>query len=187
MPASELASIERGISDLIVDAAVTDLQEAFPDFSLIRGGRMQENPLKNQEGTYILVHINDPKDPKAWNDGVVSARRGDSPGQIWVPSYEIGGGEMWYRRFTTEFGYYATKQKDDRSEARMSAQWVKAKIEWTLRRSQRIPTLIDSFGEIAKQVRLYSSYAIEGGGPPASFIWRGEVLWMVLTNAELDL
>lgn len=175
------------ISDDVVDALVLDLQDAFagvPDeetAGVIRGGKLQANPVKARIS--VLVHIGDPEKPDAWIDTLASMTQSNSPGRISldIPAYEVGGGSMWRRRFTVEFGVYLTKSKEDRDEARALANLTRGRIERAVSRSTRVPRLTDDFGETAMLVAVTASKITEGGGPPTSFIWRGVVYVEVAT------
>lgn len=178
--------MSRHINDRIIEAAVADLEAAFTGApeeetpGLIRGGLLQENPVKHR--IVLLVHSGDPAEEN-WKDAIVNSRRpGTANPDLEAPAYEVGGGVMWWRVFTVEILYFGVKSKEPREEARRIANAVTGRVEQAIRRSQRIPPLKDDFDEQCVLVQITNSNIEEGGGPPASFIWRGRLHFQVLTN-----
>lgn len=177
------------ISDLIVDGLVTDLTAGLVDaidlesdeiVGVVRGGQLQENPVKAR--LYVLVHVNDPDDP-TWEDQTVASRQQNLDREfIDIPAFEVGGGGMWWRKGIVEFGLFATKSKETRDQARQVANMVKGRIEKIIQLSTSAVGITDSLGEFAVKIMAVASRLEEGGGPPRSFIWRGRVRYQVLTN-----
>ena len=176
------------ISDLIIDAVLDELSDAFadaPDVEVvgrIKGGLLQENPVKLK--TSIRVHVNDPDDPDGWQDADFAIRDKALDRSMFVAeAYEVGSaGGLWWRRFTAELEYYGIKDKVDREEARRIANLQKGKIERVLITSTTVPGLTDDLGEIALKIQPVSSSLSEGGGPKKQFIWRGKTKFQVLTQ-----
>jgi len=174
------------ISDLVVDATVLDLTALFAtlvsteQLAVVKGGNFQSNPLNKR--LFATVHIGDPADD-AWKDSSVARPTSDlSRSQFNVEAYEVGGGTMWWRRFATEFGFFGIKSKEGQDEARRIANITRGRVEKAIATSTRIPGLTDALGEKALMVLVVTSQVFEGGGPPASYIWRGVVQMQVLTH-----
>lgn len=177
-------------SDMIADGMVADLITVFadvPDLELplvIRGNKLQENPVKDR--IYVLVHIGDPDEPDIWHDSSLAKRdQALDRVQFQAPAFEVGGHgtAMMYRRFTIEYGFYGTKFKESREEAQRQANLIKGRCEKALWR----PTyagVADLFGEIPLMAFVVQDI-IDAGGGKNSFIWRGKIHVMVLTNRAL--
>src|SRR5579859_2616589 len=113
---------DQQISDLIVEALIPELKAVFVDVAdvetigVVKSGRLLDNPLKKR--IYACIHIGDPDDDK-WKD-IVAARNDDALDrqQVHIAAYEIGGGELWWRRFSVEWGFFGVKTKEDEAEAR---------------------------------------------------------------------
>lgn len=176
------------MSDLIGINLVTDLEAEFikPDVTpeelvgVVRGGNLQENPVKAR--IYILVHVNDPDDP-GWQDMTTAHRDTNLQEKFfYTPAFEVGGGSLWWRRGSIEFGIFATKSKEDRDEVRRIANITKGRIEKVIALHTATLGTTDTLGEVAIKVLPITSRLEEGGGPPRSFIWRGVVRFQLLTE-----
>ncbi len=176
------------ISDLLVDLAVADLQEACAGLtgdeaiSIIRAGNFQQSPVDAKH--YLTVHVGDPEDASAWQDAFYGARGqgGTDFSFIQAPAATIGGGMTWWRRFTVIGGLFGVKTKLTRPEGQRVANLTRGRIERAIQLSARLRGVTDSLGETALLPLVVSSYAGEGGGPPNSFIWRLKVRYQVLTE-----
>ena len=177
------------IVSLITDAIVQDLAEALakPDASgsnLVRLGRLQDSPEEYQNP--ILVHENDPTDPGKWaHSRVKHAPIIGFPYDLLTPGYfEIGGSEMYYRRFTIELMLFLTQAGYDRNTAKKVIDLVHGRCIHALRNSKRIPGLHDEFGEhaVACKNGVGSSEMVMSGGPPDSWIGRGKIWFEVQTQ-----
>lgn len=172
------------IFDLVIDAVnsrlLIDMQSLIDETDiaragLVRAGVLQDNPLKF--GVSVLTHPNDISDPKSWPHAVVSGA-GEKLGLQSYP-YEIGGGEMWYRRFSTQIEQF-WKAGTPRESARRFSGTVLSRAEHAIKNAN-IAVGADSFGETPIAVYLSSSYNSEGGGGN-QFIWRGFIWWQCLTE-----
>jgi hypothetical protein len=177
---------ERQITDLIIDALVLDLGDAFDDVpdeeiaGVIRGGRLQDNPEKARIS--LTLHVGDPDSPNAWRD-IFFARRDRVLDTDYFSAHaaEVGGGKTWWRRGAVKWEFFGTRTKEGREAARRVAGAIRARIERAIDTSARVTACIDDFGEMAVLIMSTESFATEGGGPPNQFIWRGKVLWQALT------
>jgi hypothetical protein len=160
--------------DLIKAYAVTEIVglPAAQDFlpTEVRQGTLQDDP--EQKRIYILVSPGDPADTSespAWKDTI--AREEDG----WVTtSYEIGGGERWWRRFTITIGLFFTQTRESRDEARRIATWVMGRVQKAVQDHQAVD-LTDDFGEHAYLLLADMALSQERGGPPDEFIWKERI------------
>lgn len=143
---------------------------------LVRVGKLQQNPVIPVVS--ILTQANDPDSPDLWPHEIVKA---PPTSESIIPAYQIGGGEMWWRRFTTEIQQF-WKTDTDRETALKYSSVVLSRAEKTI--STTLLGLIDDFGEGAGSVNVIRSKNIEGGGPPRNFIYRGRIWWQVLTEKD---
>lgn len=179
---------DAAISDMLVDAMVLDLTDLAntigtddEQWGIVKGGRLQDNPTKYD--VYICVHIGDPEDPNNWMDSTVANTRDALDRRDFrFPAQEVGGGgQMWWRRFTVEFGYYGMKIQSNRDESRRIADITRGRISRCLNHSTNLTGITDLFGECSLQYVEVASGLFEGGGPPKNFIWRGRIRSQVLT------
>lgn len=143
---------------------------------IIKIGRFQDNPAK--VSTYITLSPGDPDDP-SFQDGIVSLEDMKNIG-INFPAREIGGGELWWRRFTANVGCYWIEEKLDEEEALEQSYLIMGRLCDAIP-LLNISGLSDQFGEIAVQPFLYATTNFEGGGAE-KYNWRGKAKWQVLTE-----
>lgn len=172
------------VFDLIIDAVNDNLVKELRTLvseddpsraGLVRAGQLQDNPLKF--GISVLTFTNDKDDPKTWPHAVTS---GTGEKLVSNPfSYEIGGGEFWYRRFSTQILQF-WPPNTSRELSRRYAGNVLARAEYAIKTT---PLGIgpDDLGEAPIQIYLASSFNKEGGGG-SQFIWRGDIYWQCLTE-----
>jgi hypothetical protein len=181
-----------GIHDLIGDKIVDQLKlelitnhipspandEYLP--TLIRQGANQADPTKPRISIFVNPGDMDSteNDPR-WSD--VPATAGAEPGWPML-AYEVGGGEMWWRRFSVDINIYLTRTKEDRNEARDIGMVVLSKVQGILQRSNEWLNGTDDFGEVIILMKVSKVIPIESGGPPRTFIWRHKLLISVLTD-----
>ena len=146
--------------------------------NLVRPGLLQDDPTIARIN--VLTYANDPDDELGWLHGVIP---GGTPNQTTQdpPSYQIGGGEMWYRRFKTMIEVFPSP-KVDRQGALQLASVVLARAERTLTLlDMNIGT--DDFGESAIDLRVMKSGLIFGGGE-GQFIHICNIWYQILTEKE---
>lgn len=145
--------------------------------------RFQEDPLKNS--VHLYVTSGDPENPN-YRDSRISIG-GQGTGRdtedldIKVPSGEIGGGHLWWRRGRVVIGCYFIKAKYNQSLAADTAHIVLGRAMHWIERTY-IADLKDDFGEVAIKPHVYASHFFESGGPENQYIWRGQVWWQALTQ-----
>jgi hypothetical protein len=167
--------MDESIVDMLMDHAVDYLAEAMMEeisddtkVGLLRSGRLQADPTVKKIN--LTIH----------QGGV------DHP-DILVPKdhplikyqYEIGGGQFWLRRFRVKFEMFFIGDIS-RDESRRKANVVASRTRALL---QKMPLsgMQDSFTETPIDRHATQLEMREGGGPGA-FIWRGDLLWEVVTE-----
>lgn len=143
--------------------------------------RFQENPLTTN--VYLSVLSGNEAQPEHL-DGRVNTRDMQDLG-IRVPSGEVGGGHLWWRRGQVKVGVYFINEKYEEDETADYAHTVLGRaMHWIERTS--VNGLIDDYGEQAHGYPMvYASSFFEGGGPPTSYLWRGNIYWQVLTQRPM--
>jgi hypothetical protein len=144
---------------------------------IVKPYRFQLNPL--EENIYVWVSTGDVQKP---NDP--DARIGSSGMEdlgLKIPSGEIGGGHLWWRRGKAELGCYFIKEKYDEETAADIAHTVYGRTAYWLERAP-VSGLVDEFGERAYYMFVYAGTLFEGGGPTNQYYWRGNISWQCLTE-----
>lgn len=163
-------------ADLVLNLQTLVAQGDATKAFLVRPGLLQADPTP---GINVLTHVNDPEDEKSWENAVVSGPGSDLRTLVSNYPYEIGEGELWYRRFTTELIQF-WKPGFSRDDARRFSNVVLSRAEHTIKHS--ISGLgPDSFGEVSLAFYIASSRNSEGGGP-GQFAWYGRIRWQALTG-----
>ena len=174
------------IVSLISSAIVEDLTDTLTTddeagSNLIRLGKLQDDPQNFDKP--ILVHENDPFDlGEGW-----CHQQYQNPAltrSLWMGSIEIGGSELYLRRFTIELKLYLTGQGLTREEAKDIIDQVHGRCIHALRDSTRIPGLVDEFSEVALMCKngVARSRMRLNGGPPDDWIGDGRIWFQVITQ-----
>jgi hypothetical protein len=174
------------IVDLLCDALVErltfDLKDSIPEgdvtrAKLIKKGRFQDDPVE----TSIYLAVSGGNSEKVDQlDGVVTL--GEHPNIGWVmPPYEIGGSTAWWRKGIITVGCYFIREKFDEDTAMEYAYTVLGRTEQAVETLELIDA-VDDWGEQAYKMFLVGTSFFVSGGPPKSYIWRGKVHWMCLTE-----
>jgi hypothetical protein len=166
------------LADLLTATCIVDASGAPFQAVLVRQGLLQQDP--TQERISILVNPNDPDDTSSkpeWTDTLATSEVTGFD----IPSYEVGGGSFWARRFTIDINVYLTQTQEDRQTARAIATTVFGLACKALDGIQAC-YIEDDFGEIAFMCLYKAITPYEGGGPPNSFIWRGKIRAQFITE-----
>jgi len=153
---------------------ITDVNEKA---SVVEIGRFQDDPTK--QNIHIAVqggHVDKPE----FMDGIVTLEEFHRIG-VWVPAYEVGGGQLWWRRFTANIGCFYIGKGLTEAVARVAAHNVFGRLQAHID-DVVVSDLSDSFGESAYKTFAYASEFHQGGGPPKEYIWRGRVSFQTLTT-----
>jgi hypothetical protein len=178
------------IADLIVHQIVDSLTAAMktaiaiddPTYvSNIQAYRFQEDPIVAQNNIYVST--GDPDNPN-YTDGLINSKGMENLG-LRVPAGEIGGGHLWWRRGRARLGCFFILENCTQTEAGTYAHNILGRAMKTIE-STSVNFLVDTFGERGhSKVRVHSSTFHESGGPPTSYIWRGDIFWQALTQRPL--
>lgn len=177
----------RSIVDLAADKLVELLQyycvEIAPHTGYaateVRQGLLQADPVDRRIS--ILVNPNDPDDlgtRPTWSDGLA----GQDDDRSWsITTYEIGGGERWWRRFSIDINIYLIRTQEERTTAREIGLWLFGQAQAAI---QENPSwdVVDYFCERTILALVDKVVPVEQGGPPTSHIWRGKIFVKVLTE-----
>ena len=142
---------------------------------VVKLGRVLDNPLQ----TNISVGItgSDPEDPS------LKDMRIDFDDGFKIPSLlatEIGGSCYWWRRGTILFNTFFVRQRFEEEVAFEYAYSFYGRLHQAMDRLN-FPSFSDDYGEQAyPPVYIESSKFVESGGSK-QFIWRGKLIWRVLT------
>lgn len=145
----------------------------------VRQGLLQSDPVSRRIS--ILVNPNDPDDLSnrpMWSDGLA----GIDEDRTWaVTTYEIGGGERWWRRYAIDINVYLIRTQEERPTAREIGLWVFGRVQQAIQENPGMD-VTDTFCEHAFGVFVDRVVPVEQGGPPSSHIWRGKIYVKVLTE-----
>lgn len=172
---SAVYSIAKAVADNLQHEMQTIVDTNDPTRGgLVRIGLLQQSPIT--AGINILVEFNDIDDERSWRHGIVSA---DGPmiGIAQIP-YEVGGGQMWWRRYTIKMELFF-RTGTTRDDAENLAQVILSRAEVAIVNTNVDVT--DDFGETPLKAYVVSSTNTEGGGT-GQFIFHTVIWFQVLTD-----
>ena len=143
----------------------------------VKFGRFKDDPVNIV--THVAISGGNPENPNEL-DGIVTIKELDRI-SLRVPAREIGGGETWWHRGRAQLGCFFIQSGYSEDVAQQVAYEAMGRLAYTIRNTPVIG-LVDDYGERAHKVYVYAASFFESGGPPNQFIWRGSVLWQVLTS-----
>lgn len=146
--------------------------------NIIQAYRFQDSPLKYPVA--IAISSGNPDDPN-YVDGRVGTGKDMNDLGIDIPSGEIGGGHLWWRRGRVKLGCYYLQGKVDQEDAGDYAHRVLG-LAMSCIETCPVSDLVDEHGERAHWMAVTSDTFFEGGGPENQYLWRGNILWQVLTE-----
>jgi len=173
---------DTSVLNLVIDKVNDDLEVALIEkvertddtrAGLVRTGLLQDDPTIYKVS--VLSYSNDVDREDRWKHGVANY---DIASASNPPGYEIGGGGMWFRRFTTKIEMY-WKSSFNRQKARLNANVVLSRAEHTIKQVN-MNGLADTFGEYATAIYVRNSELYEAGGQ-GQFITHAKIWWEVLT------
>lgn len=144
---------------------------------IIKMGRFQDDPLG--QNVHLWISGGNPEDPSDKDARVGASGMEDL--DLNIPSGEVGGGHLWWRKGRVEIGCYFIQEKFTQEVASDYAHKVLGRAMHWIERTE-VSDLVDDFGERASMIAVYASTFFEGGGPPDQYIWRGSILWQCLTE-----
>lgn len=174
---STIHLIAQAVTNYMVETMQTEVNsDDDTRAGLVRMGPLQASPLTSG-GINILTQFNDLESDKGWRHAIVSGP-GDMLGFKVLP-YEVGGGQMWVRRYTTLLTcFFRTSVL--RAKAEELAQIILSRAEQAVLEAP-LPQGVDSFGELALEAFIHSSINHDRGGP-GQIIFDGQIWWQVLTE-----
>ncbi len=145
--------------------------------TIVKKGLLQTQ--KTQQHVQIGFTGGDHEDPN-YKDGILTL--GDMPSiGFEMDPREIGGGQMWMRRFVARLECYYIVQRFSEDVAHEIAYNTLGMLMSNIENAP-VTGLQDTFGERAIKVFCFANSFFESGGPPASYIFRGKILFQVLTE-----
>jgi len=179
--------VPKMIVPMILDRILADLTDYCHDqvdaadplwVSKLKIGRWQEDPVTRVN--HIAILGGDSADPDMV-DGLTSLRATEYRSGFYIPTREVGGTEMWYRRGIVEIGMFFTQKGYDEDYARSISYALLGRVERRMPRI-RVADLRDDSEEHGVKVFMIGNTMFQSGGPPASYIWRAKVKWQCLTE-----
>lgn len=169
----------KSIRDHLETRLVNEVPETNPTRAiLVKVGRFLENPLNMNVA--VCVQGGDWEDP-TYMDGRVDNSKFDNIQIRFLPAGEIGGGWNWWRRGTCRVSVYFVRQRFAEDIAMAYAYDFYGRLLKALEESP-VHGLQDDYGElVVPPVYLEGASFAESGGNN-QYIWRGKVLWRVLTE-----
>lgn len=183
-----MTSVLNTIIEYANDGLVTQLKDLIGDDDyaksmLVRVGQLQDDPTTNLNllgaSITVLTMMGDHDDPDKWVNTVLGG-----PGQeirFDANPYEIGGGEIWWRRFTTKISQF-WPETFTREQARQWGHEVLSRAEYAIKHAPLVGAT-DDYGECATEIKVVYSRNLEEGGP-GQFIWQAKIWWQVMTGKE---
>lgn len=160
-------------SDLTLNVAEDNPTRAV----LVKTGRFQDNPL--EKNVSIAISGGDFEDP-SYLDGRVDNNAFDN---LQIPDLvvgQIGGGTYWWRRGSINFQAFFVRQRLEEQIAMNYAYDFYGRLIQSVETTS-LNGLQDDYGEeVFAPVYVEGASFFESGGSN-QFIWRGKLLWRVLT------
>lgn len=176
VPSQIIPKILYTFKDYLDTVLVQDVPEDDPTRAItIKLGRVLENPL--QKNISVGLTGGDPEDP------TLSDKRIDFEDDFKIGSLmatEIGGGCYWWRRGAILVRVFFVRQKYEEEKAFEYAYSFFGRLHKALDRLQFNP-FSDDYGESAHPPVYIESTSFSETGGSNQFIWRGKLIWRVLT------
>ena len=174
------------IVNMILDKMVTSLQASMADniadvntkATLVKKGLLQTDKLTK----FIEIGLTggDHEDPN-YIDGI-DTMEGLPNLAMEIPAREIGGGQIWQRRFIARLEIYYVLQPHIEIDAFQYAYEILGRLESNIENVD-LSNMTDSYGETAEgHAYCFANTFFQSGGPPQSFIFRGKVMFTVFTE-----
>jgi hypothetical protein len=152
---------------------------------LVKCGKLQESP--EDKPAVITLHIGDTASEDTWNEMITEQERqgGGSTHQLLGGYNELGGGALYWYRFTAQMRYFLTRTPADQVQAQAQASEV---FGWLRRKIKGADATALALTPDTDETFLYTVVnkwqLRESGGPPASYIWRGTIRFSALVYLE---
>lgn len=178
LPNSIVPMILYKIKEHLETALVIEVPETNPTRALlVKIGRFNDNPLEKHVS--VSVSGGDFEDP-SYMDGRIDNPKMDSLQLPFLPVSEIGGGVYWWRRGTANYQTFFVRQRLPEEAALQYAYDFQGRL---IRAIETTPldALRDDYGEKAYAPVYVESVSFFESGGNNQYIWRGKLLWRVLT------
>lgn len=157
------------VNQHLLEVLQTDLETSDTTrANTVRLGAFQADPTVGT-GITVMTYCNDP-DSDEWEHECYD--------------YELGGPEMWWRRFTVKISQFYGQNVKDRMEGNALASSVLTRTEAALSRWRPNGVGPDSEGEVPVELQVKYSRN-KAGGAPGSFIYRGVIFFQVRTDKNI--
>lgn len=167
-----------GIKSHLETALVENIPEDNPTRAvLVKVGKFQENPLNINVS--VSIAPGDYEDPD-YIDGRVDNPKFDNLKISNLLVSEIGGGEYWWRRGSIRVQCFFVRQRYEEEVAMRYAYDFLGRLQANVRDAP-LGLLVDDYGERTKPPVYVESHSFFESGGKNKFIWRGKLLWRVLT------
>lgn len=169
--------LDRMVAHLLkgMQTDVDPLSLSYAD--VVKKGLLQTD--KTTKNVQIGISGGDHEDPN-YKDAIVSETGLQEMG-IEFPAREVGGGQLWWRRGVVKVEAFFIKERLTEDDAHAAGYAVLGRLE-SLIESTPLDNILDDFGERAILIFCYGNTYFESGGPPKSYIFRGKVFWVCLTE-----
>jgi hypothetical protein len=145
--------------------------------TLVKIGRFQENPI--EKNVSVSISGGDYEDPQYLDARVNNPEVTNFPLRN-IPIGEIGGGCYWFRRGTINFQAFFVRQNYPEETAMQYAYDFYGRLLQSVE-EVNVSNLVDDFGEgVVPPIYVEGNSMFEAGGKD-KYIWRGKLLWRVLT------
>src|SRR5258706_1968766 len=168
------------LDDILLNTLQSEISQSDPTRAgLVRVGPLQDDPTRLRVN--ILTYNKEREDPEGWQH--IDIQEGSPTHTKVDPSTsEIGGGELWYRRFTVELEIFFPPSIPDREESLRLATIILARAERTIQVSSAALGP-DDFGQICLLARVMKSNLTAAGGPGTE-IYHVKLWVQALTEKE---
>ncbi len=178
IPASIIPMILYRIQETLETRLIDEVPEENPTRLIYMNiGKFQENPVK--KNVSLAIAGGDFEDP-AYLDGRVDHNDMDQVGLKGIPVGEIGGGEYWWRRGNVRISVFFVRQGYEEEVALKYAYDFYSRLHQALTQVS-VSGLVDDYGEKASMPPIIEAANFHGSGGGKKNIWRGKMLWRVLT------
>jgi len=174
--------VSREIVNILKQATQTSVPaNDLARVDIIKVGLFQENPKHDDANVYITVTPGIRGRDDVY-DGIVTLESFPNLG-LDIPAREIGGGVSWWRIFGVEYGMYYIKAGYEEETILNAAGVLQQRIINALD-GKRV-NICDDFGECVCELFAVKAEMFESGGvKPKTFIWRGRVIVMALSERQ---
>ena len=178
IPTSIVPMILQAIKRQLETVLVIEVPESNPTRALlVKVGRFQDNPL--EKNVSIAISGGDYDDP-SYIDGRIDNPKMSSLQLPYLPVGEIGGGRYWWRRGSINYQALFVRQRYAEEVALQYAYDFQGRLIGALEGTP-LNGLQDDYGEQAYAPLYVESLTFFESGGNNQYIWRGKLLWRVLT------